>query len=146
MAHARKQIRDALKAAVTGLAATGSNVHWSRSKPWTDSELPGLGLQVVTDGLVQNIDDAEIRELSISATAILKTSTDPVDDQLDEICAQVQAAIMGDSALGALATDIIHQQTAPDLDSETEKPVGSATMQWAIQYQVDPADPETILT
>ena len=42
MAHARKQIRDAAAAAVTGLATTGGNVFVGRATRVPASELPAL--------------------------------------------------------------------------------------------------------
>ncbi len=42
MAHVRKQIRDAIVTAVTGLTTTGSNVFRSRIYPLESGKLPGL--------------------------------------------------------------------------------------------------------
>ena len=40
--HIRKQIRDAVKTALTGLTTTGANVFSGRVSPLKESEVPGL--------------------------------------------------------------------------------------------------------
>ena len=42
MAHVRKQIRDAIKTALTGLATTGANCYQSRVFPFESTKLPAL--------------------------------------------------------------------------------------------------------
>ena len=42
MAHVRKQIRDAVITALTGLSTTGSNVFRSRIYPLESNKIPGL--------------------------------------------------------------------------------------------------------
>ena len=49
MPHIRKQIRDAIATAVTGLTTTGSRVHKSRVNDLAASELPLLAIYTTSE-------------------------------------------------------------------------------------------------
>ncbi len=136
MAHVREQIRKAIATAVTGLATTGANVSSSRVYP--HDTLPSL--VVLVDGdVVQTelgtMDRKQDRLLSVSVAARAK-GTAAVDDTLDTICAEVEAALAADITLGGLAKDLWLSNTAIGFDGASDQPTGLATMSYSVEYRV----------
>lgn len=149
MSHARQQIREALATAANNLTTTEDRVYQSPVYPSGDSHLPGLNIFTLTDKVVRRGDrlrNLQWRELEIEVQARAKPpdGTD-LDDQLDDICAEVQAALMGDPTLGGLVRDLYPGDVEMALSGDLERPVGVARMTWRCRYLIDAADPTTIL-
>ncbi len=148
MSHARKQIRDALKTALTGLATTGARVYSSPVYPAGDGQVPGLSIRTPSDLLQENrgaLDDRQTWELEIEIEARAKPGdgTD-VDDQLDQIMLEVQTAIAGDPKLGNRVTGLECQVVEFDFGS-LERPAGIATMTWTCRYQIQADHADTLI-
>ena len=60
MSHARQQIRDAVVAAVTGLATTGASVHKTRMFKFEDDDLPALGVYTLSEDIEREIGRAHV--------------------------------------------------------------------------------------
>lgn len=148
MTHHRKQIRDLIVAAVTGLATTGARVEQSRVYNVSDAEPNGI--------LVYNGPN-ESRALSMGANPTIeqdftvfvepyaKASSD-IDDVLDQICLEVEVAILGtDNDL----TNTVHRinlvSTETEFSGDGDQPLGSAVMTFSVMYTTKETDPETIL-
>jgi len=151
MAHARTSIRTAIANAVTGLTTTGANVFMNPMYLISTFELPALRVFVGRDSEVVNGDQAQMgnitwRELSVTVEAVARTSaTDTtVADVLDNICAEVETAIMGDSALAARVVDVQLASTTIQTDDEAEEPTGVATMDWRVVYRTDGTAPTVV--
>jgi len=106
--HTRQAIREALKTQLTGLTTTGANVYASRVHPLAAPKLPCLliftdieRVQYVTMGLPRT----QERTLSVKLEAYVK-GVSGCDDKLDDIAAEVEAAIYSDTTLGGLIKDI----------------------------------------
>lgn len=144
MAHARESIRKAIITACTGLTTTGSNVGGWNIHAIDATDLPWLSVKVTGEALSDSIEnefgDYEVRQLSVSIEARARALAD-LDDTLDDICAEVETAVMGDSSLAALIKDVQLVGTSFELDGEGEKPVGLATMEWIIDYRVNSTAP-----
>ena len=54
MSHVRKQIRDAVVTALTGLSTTGSRVYKSRIYPLETGKLPGLAIYTKSEEIQNN--------------------------------------------------------------------------------------------
>ena len=136
MAHKRKQIRDRLKAILTGLPATGANVFASRKYPFNKSKLPGL--LIYTDeeasepGAMRRSLD---RIVAAKIQGYVKPNAGAIDDDLDEIAEDVEAVIEGDPKLGGLALFTILASSTMEFDAESNKPVGIITMTYQIHYR-----------
>lgn len=143
--HARELIRKAIATAVTGLTTTGADVFTSRLYPYEDDDLPNLSVYVARDPeTVEDEDDVmgsyQIRVLPVEIVARVKATTE-LDDQLDDICAEVETALVGSATVKALVKSLRLVSTEIDMDNEGEKPVGAARMEWEVIYRVNGAAP-----
>lgn len=136
--HLRRQIREAVAAKVTGLATTGANVFSYRVDPLAVSSLPALVVTCEEDS-AQRLEIGAPnthtrRVLTIMINAIAR-ATATVENDLDQICAEVESATMGtidDLTLGGLAIDCYLVRTALRVSGEAEQLVGVAEMQFEV--------------
>ncbi|MCP4228733.1 MAG: hypothetical protein GY771_01110 [bacterium] len=137
MAHARQSIRDEAKTMLTGLLTTGANVFKFRVYPMEAASLPGLIIftnEEESEPASQGATREYLRELSLSVEGYAKATAD-VDDVLDTIAAEVEAAIEADRKLNGLAIDTVLESTAFDLNGEGEKQAGVITLTYKILYK-----------
>jgi len=135
--HLRRQIREGVAVALTSLATTGARVFQSRVYPAQDSELPCL--LVYTRG--ETVEAETIhgprllkRNLRLEVVAVARAAAD-VDDTLDLICKEVETALVDPVAtLASIAKSIILIETTLDLQRDAQKPTGSATMVYDVEY------------
>ena len=150
MAHARESIRKAVVAAVTGLATTGTNVINWRLHAVSGDDLPQLAVMVggggeaVTDAIEGKYSDGEIRDIAVTIEARVAqagTSTTVIAlDTLDDICAEVEVAMMTDIPLSALI--LYRKLDTTEISVEAgERPALLATQEWVIRYAVDRTNP-----
>ena len=136
--HARHQIRDAVVTLVTGLTTTGSNVWASRVYPMDDDNLPGLIVRTMDEPIAPggSLGYRIRRMLSLEIEARVKAeeTAAPLDEQLDTICAEVEAALGGSITLGGLAQSCALTRTRFAHAGSMERPVGIAVMTWMIAY------------
>lgn len=147
--HARRQIRDAAVTALTGLASTGSNVYGTRLYP-RDVEpcLAVFALQETTD-FDLGVESAagttrQHRVLDLMVVATVKVA-DSFDDDVDQVCLEVEKALTTASALLALVKELQLARTEIEFSTESEKPVGRARLMFRVEYRVDETAPETII-
>lgn len=147
MPHARSQIRDAVVTAVTGLTTTGSNVFASRVYP--HATLPSLAVYTVAESVQDEegtLGTKQHRALEVIVEARAKAAAAAtLDDTLDTIAAEVEAALVADRTLGGLAKWTEYQEAEIELDAEAEQPVGLARLTFAVIYRVDGTDPTAII-
>ena len=142
MAHVRQTIRDHIVSAVTGLSTTGANVFPSRVYPIAAGKMPGLAVYTLSEAIeAQTLRPPRglVRILEISIEAYVEGSTN--DDVLDNICAEVEAAVAADITRGGNAKDTILVSFEADFaDGERPLVVGRLT------YQVTYSTAETNAT
>jgi hypothetical protein len=135
--HVRRQIREAVATAVTGLATTGARVFQSRVYPAQTSELPCLLIYTrseVSEPITIHAPKELQRRVQLEVVAIAKATAD-LDDTLDGICKEVEIALAEPVAgLAGLSKSIALVSTEFDLQGVAEKPAGSATMVYAVDY------------
>lgn len=135
--HLRRQIREAVAGAVTGLATTGARVFQSRVYPTQTSELPCLLVYTrsETSEPITIHPDREIeRNLQLEIVAVAKANAD-LDDTLDQICKEVEIALaMPLAAIVGKGKSIELVSTEMDMQGSGEKPTGSATMTYQVDY------------
>lgn len=151
MAHARASIRAAIANAVTGLTTTGANVFVNPMYLISTAELPALRVFVARDQEVVNGDQAQMgdltwRQLAVEVQAVARTSASDttIADVLDDICAEVETAIMTNATIAGLVVDVQLASTTIETDDEAEQPTGTATMLWAVTYRTDGTAPTTV--
>lgn len=135
--HLRRQIREAVAAAVTGLTTTSTRVFQSRVYPLEASDLPALLVvaevertQAVTIHAPRGLQ----RTLAVDVIGIARATAD-LDDTLDLIAKEVEIALAPPvSALAGLATTIGPPQTDIAIDGSSEKPTGRVRLRFEIEY------------
>jgi len=149
MSHARTQIRDALVSAVTGLSTTGASVFASRVYPQDDPPC----LAVWTRGDIRQEEGDTLGKLvrqDLEGEIIAFSKPDPavitVVDQLDQICAEVEAALTADLSLGNRVRYLELTGTLIEISGDLERPSGTAIMRWRCVYGYVVTDPETIVS
>lgn len=146
MAHAREQIREAVVTQLTGLSTTGSRAYKSRVYP--RNALPCLTVYTLSESV--NQDNAvlgldQFRDLML-AVHIHARSVEDVDDSVDTISAEVEAALHDDTTLGGLTHWLEYESIEIEVADGAERPTASAIMTFRVQYRVDATDPETIIS
>lgn len=145
MPHKREQILDAIVAAVTGLVTTGTNVKRARVYSEKDTALPSIS---VYQGGDSPQDDSPFDRIDSHLTVItqyrVKTSSQQVDELLNQIDVEVTKALQADHTLGLAFVFDIEEGEAdePDLDNESSKPTASMRKSWTVKYQRSRTDPE----
>lgn len=144
--HIRKQVRDAVVAALTGLDTTGANVFTARVAPLEAGELPGWLVRLRDEAgdwdAVGTI--ARAGQLVIEGRA---QGGDGLEDTLDRMALEAETAIYGDSgALAALLMNIGPPTTAIDLPEDEEghgRRLGVIRILIPVTYRSAEADPAT---
>lgn len=145
MAHLRKQIRDSIVTAVTNLATTGARVYRTRVYPLASGKLPGLCIYTGSetseaDTLTRPRIKTNRLEVMVEAYASAVTN---LDDTLDQICTEVEEALVVDVTRGGKAKDTVITGTEIEFSGDGEKPVGVARMTVLVTYQYRENDVET---
>jgi hypothetical protein len=138
-AHIRRQVREAIGTALTGLTTTGSRVFPSRVYPLEITDLPALLIHTKSESSVgSTIHGPAIldRRLLIEVVAVAQALAD-LDDTLDLVCQEVEVALANPvTELVAISSGmtISLQSTEIELTGTAEQPTGSATMTFEVEY------------
>lgn len=146
--HLRRQIREAIVTALTGLTTTGARVFASRVYPLEAADLPGLLITTLSE-LSGPIDMGEPRTLERSVTlevAAIAKSTADLDDVLDQICKEVEVALaMPVTALAGIAKSITLTATDIEVMGSGEQPFGRARLSYTVDYYAAENAPDVAL-
>lgn len=149
MSHARTQIRTAAVAAVTAIKVGGNavfaGVYGYRTAK--HKNLPDVIIYTVNDEVnheLDTLDGKETHALTVMAEIRAKV-TDDLDDTLDGYCVLVEKALKTNVALNALLKQLSLIGTSIEMESETDKENGLATIEYEAWYRVAENDPETIV-
>lgn len=152
MAHVRKQIRDALVSALTGLATTKNNVHAQRVYPQT--KFPSLNI-ILTDEVdeqtIPSGKDRQDRNMSIIIEARVKAVDGLVDD-LDKIDQEVTQKLYDEmfvqtgSTLASLLHDLDWVSFGPiEFTDEHDQQVMMAPITFDAAYRVNPQSLDAVI-
>jgi hypothetical protein len=127
MTHARQSIRQAVAAAVGGVA--------TRTRPTQDAELPA----VIVYALKESSELAAVRrslERTLSVIVEIRAaSTGAIDDALDALCEAAEAAMDADPTFGRLAVTSFLAATTIGLDGEGDDRQAVATLEYQVIYR-----------
>lgn len=143
MAHVRKQIRDALATAVTGLATTGANVYTSRVYPISSASLPAL-LVYTQDESSKYLTVSQPRTIMRTLTAIIEIyvqGNTTYDDTIDSIAAEVETAL-NDVTLSGIAKDLMITGFTAEFSGDPDQPVATARLSIDVEYVTIEQSPE----
>lgn len=145
MAHVRKQIRDAIKTALTGLSTTGANCYQSRVFPFESTKLPALLIYTkseTTDFDTISLPRDVMRVLEINVEAYVQ-GTANYDNTLDQIAVEVEEAIAADVTLGGLTKDLQTVAFEADFSGDGEQTVAIGRFTISATYRTLENDVET---
>ena len=130
--HVRAQVREAFALQVTGLATTGANVFQSRMRALQTSELPGLRIYTemedILDDDVLDVPYMQQRTITVRCEALAR-ATAGLDDLLDGICKEIEAAIDAEPTLGGLSpVHVSYRHFDELLQGDSDQPAGMATL------------------
>jgi len=141
--HVRKQIRNAAKGALQGLATTGDRVFVSRVYPLDSAKLPGLLIFTPSEDSGREDSPTDLmRDMTLQVHGVVKISEN-LEDELDDIALEVEVAL-DTLALAGLAK-IYHgiQGTASTLAGEdVDKPHGAIAMEFLYTYRTVTGSPD----
>jgi hypothetical protein len=147
VSHVRQQIRERIAANVTGLTTTASRVYQSRVYNLASNEMPGL--------LIYSTQEASERDSFIGSNGLnrvvdvlvegyAKTSTN-LDDTLDTIAAEVEAAIAADPTCNGLAKDLQLASTEIEYTGESDSPTGLVRCTFSVVYRTTATAPTSAI-
>lgn len=135
--HVRQQLREAIATRLTGLTTTEDRVFQSRVYAVQDRELPCLLVFTRSESIGEvTVHAPKIisRTLTLEIVAVAKANDD-LDDALDSICEEVEVALANQlAAIEGLAESIGLISTEYELSGAGEKPTGTATLLYEINY------------
>lgn len=138
MPHVREQIRDAAVTACTGLTTTSTRVYRERLYQLRGADLPGLRIycgaeQVEPDRL--GASHGLQRDMELIVEGLAKATSD-LDETLDDICAEVEAALCADITLGGKAKLLyLSAIDDPEQSDESDQPTGLVRLRFRVQYR-----------
>lgn len=145
MAHLRKQIRDNITTALTGLATTSTRVYQTRVYPLAADKLPGLCIYTNSEQVehsTMTIPRFETRRLEVMVEAYA-VAVSGLDDTLDQICVEVEEKLALDVTRGGKAKDTKVTAIETEFSGDGERPVGIARITVEVMYGCRESDVET---
>lgn len=145
--HARKQVRVAVIARVTGLTTTGARVYPGRTRPLTENHDPTLLVYVREERAAADSQGRPIellRTLSLSIEGRV-SSGNPPDDALDQIALEVETAMGADPTLGGVVFDSQLAATRIATDAPGQRQVGAIRLDYTILYRTAENAPGVIV-
>jgi len=132
--HRVESILSAIQTTLTGLTTTGANV--VRDRVYPPENLPMISIdqgEDVKEDLPAQIFDVE-SNLTVNVNILVKA--DSYTTQLNQIRAEVYAAMMASSRLGLSYVDSLLwvSDSAPEIDGESETKTAVCTMQFQVGY------------
>lgn len=136
--HARKSLRDALVAAVTGLSTTGSNVRDHVQQAVSLGKFPALVVKPTSEPLeLIDKDWVQARDLTFSIVALTNTR-----DQGDQVAYEVEVAL----AAADIGFDLEFLGTSfPEVQDQQGESLGFGTeLQYRVRYHTQNTTPDTL--
>ncbi len=141
--HVRKQIRNAAKGVLQGLATTGDRVYISRVYPLAKANLPGLLVFTPAEDSAREDSPTDLmRDMILQVHGVVAISGN-LEDEMDDIALEVEVALDG-LGLAGLAK-IYHgiQGTVSTLAGEdVDKPHGAIAMEFLYTYRTVTGSPD----
>lgn len=130
--HVRRQLREAVAAAVTSLTTTGARVFQSRVYALQDAELPGLRVFTRSEeATVESIHSPTLvgRVILVAVEGVAKANAD-LDDTLDLISKEVETALASGVTVAGRNVQLGYTGCETELSGEGEKPTGTISMRF----------------
>lgn len=144
MAHVRTTIRDQIVTALTGLTTTGANVYKTRIYPLAEGKLPGIAVYTSNENinyLTINPPRSLSRVVSVAVEIYVKGVAN-YDDELDQVCSEVETALYTSVAITAPIRDVMVTSFTSEFSGDGDQPVCVARLDVDVQYLTDEGAPE----
>lgn len=149
--HQRQTIREAVKAQLLGPASgedppvyvtsAGARVYETRMIPWREIELPAIAIYTLDETVDPDSKSTSprriYRTMQLEIVAAARASNN-VDDDLDTLAMQIEAAMNYDETLGGSCGDSILSATEMAIESVGNKPIGMVRMVYSVSYEYQP--------
>lgn len=150
--HARKQIRDAVAAGLTGLPTTADRVYVGRTRPLSASHEPTLLIYMrseTAERTVQGAPGKVTRRCTLHIEGRVSMAGVP-DDLLDQIAAEIEAGMTAlidfgtARVFGGLASNA--QMTATEIVAEAdgERHIGGVRVEYLVTYRTVEGAPTAV--
>lgn len=140
MAHVRQQVRQAIVAALNGLATTGARVHSGRTFPLSQDHAPTLLVYAVSErtqlhAMASGGTSAILlRDLTVAIEGRVMMADVP-DDVLEAIAAEVEVAMMADPSLGGRTREVTLLATSINTQSPGQSHAGEVRLDYRVVYR-----------
>lgn len=134
--HVRQQLRERAATTLTSLTTTGANVFQGRVYPITQAQLPCLLVWTNSEETAHETlkpPRTQVRRLQLVIEG-RATAASNLEDTLDTIAKEVEAAMYGDRTLNSLARDSMLMTTEVELSAQGEKPHGVVRLTYEVFY------------
>ena len=146
MPHYRQQIREHIATTITGLATVGTNVHQTRVYPL--ETVPALSVYMDSEEIEEDFEtmgNHTVVDITLHIDVNVAKATG-MDDELDTIIGEVQAAIGADETLNGLAYSATYAGIeTPEYEDQAEMDTGMITMLYLVRTGFNRSDPTTIV-
>ena len=145
MAHASKQIRDALVTALTGLTTTGANVS---NSVYPEATLPSLRVYFASEALPDEFQAMGSIHYRVASFRVeIRVEDESLQDQLDTIRTEIEIAIAADDTLGLTGVKVMYTGTGTaSYEMGAEQPRALLPLLFDVHHRTTDADPETLIT
>lgn len=132
--HKVEQIMVAVKALITGLTTTGSNV--ARGRVYPHPTWPALSLFQGASSPLNDSFPLQDSELTINIVGHSRAAEGATDTELNQIAKEVAAAMLADTTLsGAVIRTRWSGSQEPSLSGDGDKPISSMVMSFLVHYR-----------
>ncbi len=136
--HVRKQIKDAVATALTGLPMTTTNVFTDRPEILNQAETPGLLINTGDEEVLidESIGNTERRQVLLTITGVLKVKHDQVY-LLDRIAKEIEEAMAIDPRFSGAAANSTYVGCAQEVSGDdTDLLLAEITLNYLFRYSV----------
>jgi hypothetical protein len=140
--HERQAIREAMIAQLVGVAPAfrtqaRARVFKSREAPMRLAELPAINIYVDSELITPGSEATSPRELKrvvVMAVEGWVSASENVDDALDDLALEIEAAMDVDTFLGDTAFDSVLVSTEMGIKPTGDRPMGCVHLEYAITF------------
>lgn len=153
MSHPRELIRTAIRDALLGKTNVGAKVYRSRTSLHRARDLPLTSVYTLNEAIIEESLKTSprryMRLLSVMVGSVVAGRTDDtvpgagedddefLDDAMDALASQIEAAVLFDETLGGLAGDCWLSSTQTSFEQNAERTVGLLAMTFTVRYETE---------
>lgn len=148
MAHPRKLLRQAVAALLAGAStAAAARVYATRVAPVRKDQLPAIAVYTEDEEVDPDTFQTAPRELKRDVDLVIEgyvahSAAVPVDDAMDNLAEQIEAAMDGDRWLDGTAGESVLARTETGIaDPNSDPLIGVVRLTYTVTYRTSPTAP-----